>query len=140
VINGDIAYHKVWKQTQLLFQENDQQAEWGYWYWATDKTTKLTYQSGQDIVVRGNFESNGTLPDTQDTDYRAIEDNFPVFGFAIDLGSVGKQPVETLFSLGLTQELAIQFDGEGGTIQQVPSLWNSYFSTELDAVRFNATI
>jgi hypothetical protein len=43
----------------------------------------MTYQSGQDVIVRGNFLNNGTLPDTQDTDYRAISDDWPVFGFGL---------------------------------------------------------
>jgi len=43
----------------------------------------MTYQSGQDVTVRGNFLDNGTLPDTQDTDYRAISDDWPVFGFGM---------------------------------------------------------
>ena len=41
--------------------------------------------------------------------------------------------VGTLFTLGLTQEQAIQFDGANGDVS-VPSLWTSYFATELEAV------
>jgi len=43
----------------------------------------MSYQSGQDVTVRGNFLSNGDLPNTQDTDYRAINDDWPVFGFGM---------------------------------------------------------
>lgn len=77
--------------------------------------------------------SSGALPNTNDTDFRAIQDDFPVFGFAINLGSVGTSPVSTLFTLGLTQEIAIQFDSAEGIVPS-PSLWTSYFSTELAAV------
>jgi hypothetical protein len=35
----------------------------------------------------------------------------------------------------MTQEQAIQFDGETGTVS-LPSLWTSYFSSDLDAVDF----
>lgn len=127
-----IAYHKVYRQTQLLFSETNQQADWGYWYWSTQSVSGLTYQSGQDVVVRGAFMSNGTLPNTQDTNYRPIDDDYPVFGYAVNLGSV-VGPVSTLYTLGLTQEEAIQFDGETGIVP-VTSLWTSYFSNELDAV------
>lgn len=130
---GNIAYHKIWKQEQLLFSETDQQADWGFWYWATESTSALTFQSGQDIVVRGNFINTGTLSNTNDTDFRAIQDDFPVFGFAFNLGSVGTSPVSTLLTLGLTQEIAIQFASATGIVP-VPSLWTSYFSTELAAV------
>jgi hypothetical protein len=127
-----IAYHKVYRQTQLLFSETNQQADWGYWYWSTQGVPGLTYQSGEDVVVRGAFMDNGTLPNTQDSQYRPINDEYPVFGYAIDLGSV-VGPTDTLFTLGLTQEDAVQFDGDTGIVP-VTSLWTSYFSSELAAV------
>jgi hypothetical protein len=43
----------------------------------------MTYQSGADVTVRGNFLNKGDLPNTQDTNYRAINDNWPVFGFGM---------------------------------------------------------
>jgi hypothetical protein len=134
---GTVASHKVWRQEQLQFSETNQQADWGYWYWSTKNAPGMTYQSGQDAVVRGAFVSNGVLANTQDTNYRAINDNWPVFGFATDLGSVTGS-VNTVYSLGLTQEEAIQFDGATGVVP-VTSLWTSYFGSETDAVRvFNS--
>lgn len=133
--NGQIAYHKVWKQTQLEFSENNQQAEWGYWYWATDSQTGLSFQSGTDATVRGHFISTGKLPNSNDTNFRAINNDYPVFGFAVELGTLGTTAVNTLFTLGLTQEQAIQFNGTSGYIPY-PSLWTSYFSTELAALTF----
>jgi hypothetical protein len=123
----------VYRQEQLLFSEVADQAEWGYWYWATDNADGMTYQSGQDSVVRGQFANNGDLANTQDSNYRSISDNWPVFGFAYDLGSVGTSAVTRRFSLGLTQDVAIQYAGPNGTIQ-VPSLWKSYFSSDVAAV------
>lgn len=117
----------------MLFSETSDQADWGYWYYATNAVSGMTYQSGEDTSVRGSFTSNGKLPDTQDTNYRAINDDYPVFGFAIELGTVGTTAVSTLFSLGITQEEAIQFTGASGTVA-VPSLWTSYFSSETAAV------
>ena len=76
--------------------------------------------------------SNGTLPNTQDLNYRPIDDAWPVFAYAVKLGSV-VGPVSTLYTLGLTQEEAIQYDGETGIVP-VSSLWTSYFPTELAAV------
>jgi hypothetical protein len=129
----NVSYHKMYRQTQLLFSEINDQAEWGDWYWTTDNVANLTYQSGQDIVVRGNFSQNGKLQNTQDTNYRAIQTNWPVFAYAIDLGSVGESEVSTLFSLGLIQEQAIQFNGTDGVVS-LPSLWTNYFPNDLTAV------
>lgn len=130
---GGIAYHRVYRQTQLLWSETLDQTDYGYWYWATDNVANLTYESGADVDVRAAFTSNGVLADTNDTTYRAISDSCPTFAFAVDLGSVDATGVSTLFTLGLAQESAIQFDGASGNVS-VPSLWTSYFSSDLDAV------
>ena len=130
---GGLAYHRFYRQTQLLFSETNEQCDWGYWYWATDNDANLTFQSGSDQQVRTAFATYGFLADTQDTAYRAIQQNYPVFGFAKDLGSVGATPVDTLFTLGLAQDEAIQFDSASGVVP-VPSLWKNYFANALDAV------
>lgn len=125
----------MYRQTQLAFSEINQQAEWGYWYWSTDADDDMTHQSGQDTVVRGQFSSKGALTNGADTKYRAINNAWPVFGFSSNLGTVDSNPVGTLFSLGLTQDEAIQYEGSSG-YAPVPSLWKSYFDTDVDAVTF----
>ncbi|KAL2063340.1 hypothetical protein VTL71DRAFT_5145 [Oculimacula yallundae] len=132
--SDDIAYHRVYRQTQLEFSETADQADWGYWYWATKNSDKLTYQSGSDTDVRGAFQSNGKLANTKDTKYRSINQDYPVFGFSVDLGSVIGS-VSTLYTIGLTQEQAIQFDGATGIVP-LASLWTSYFSSETEALSF----
>ncbi|OJJ44210.1 hypothetical protein ASPZODRAFT_18402 [Penicilliopsis zonata CBS 506.65] len=135
VTDDGVAYHRVYRQTQLLFSENTDQGEWGYWYWATDNRAGLTYQSGRDVDVRGSFSSNGLLGNSKDTKYRAISNDWPVFGFANDLGSVNSTTASALFSIGLTQDKAVQYERTSGVVS-LPSLWTSYFSTELDALEF----
>ncbi|KAH9220619.1 glutaminase GtaA [Leptodontidium sp. 2 PMI_412] len=132
--SDDIAYHRVYRQTQLEFSETADQADWGYWYWATKNSDKLTYQSGSDVNVRGAFQDNGMLANTKDTNYRPINQEYPVFGFSVDLGSVTRS-VNTLYTIGLTQQQAIQFDGATGIVP-LASLWTRYFSSETDAVSF----
>jgi hypothetical protein len=132
--SDNLVYHKVWRQTQLEFSESFDQADWGYWYWTTKNVEDLTYQSGADRDVRGAFENNGKLGNTKDTNFRPINQDYPVFGFSRDLGSVTSS-VSTLYTIGLTQEQAIQFDGRSGLVP-LSSLWTSYFSSETDAVSF----
>ncbi|KAL4805552.1 hypothetical protein BDV18DRAFT_21455 [Aspergillus unguis] len=135
-VTGDgVAYHKVHRQTPLAFSENRDQAEWGDWYWATDSGTGLTYQAGPDNDVRGAFAKNGELSNTNDNNYRAISDNWPVFGFAHDLGTI-KSSTGVLFTIGLTQSDAIQFTGSSDTLSPIPSLWKSHFNSALDALEF----
>lgn len=101
----------------------------------TADTSDLTHQTGSDVVVRGQFVSTGNLTNTDDTNFRAINDAFPVFGFAIDLGSVGSMSTSSLFTINLNQDDVIVFEGAEGN-QTLPSLALSYFASDLDADTF----
>ncbi|KAM0716266.1 hypothetical protein Q7P37_007711 [Cladosporium fusiforme] len=133
--DGGVAYHKVFRQSQLLFTEINQQTEYGNWYYATDDAATLTHQSGADVTVRQQFTREGALDDTADTNYRPINDAFPVFGFSRNLGSVGSSSANVVFQLSLHQENAVQFLGRDG-VASVPSLWTSYFSDDIHALKF----
>ncbi|KAH8671259.1 glutaminase GtaA [Xylariales sp. PMI_506] len=133
-VNG-VAYHTFARADQEQMTEINQQASWGNWYWSTADTTGLTYQSGGDVDVRGAFIEKGVLPNTQDTAYRAIDNNWPVFAFSKELGAVTGS-VSTVFSIGYTQDEAVLFLGSGDDIEPVPSLWTSFFSSDLDAMSF----
>lgn len=130
---GGIAYHRFARQTQLLFTETLDMTDYGNWYWATNNAANLTHQSGSDTDLRGAFTSSGNLTNSNDTRYRAINDALPTFAFALDLGFVANTPVNTLFTVGLAQDPAVQFNGANGT-EPVKSLWTSYYTNELDAV------
>ncbi|KAL7933233.1 DUF1793 domain-containing protein [Trichoderma chlorosporum] len=132
---GGIRSHKFYRQNQEMFQEANDQASWGNWYWSTGDTRGVTYQIGQDTVVRGQFLSKGILTGHIDTNYRAVNDRWPVFAFARDLGMVGRISSSTLFTIGIAQDDAILFQGRGSSPDQVPSLWADYFNEE-DLVPF----
>ncbi|TVY28464.1 Glutaminase A [Lachnellula hyalina] len=134
---NNIVSHKSWRQTQSEFNADfpDDGSHWGNWYWSTAATPSLTSQSGGHETVRGNFLRDGKLPNTQDSNYRAISDNFPVFAFANDLSNVGNNPITTLYTIVHAQENAIQFDGANGIVS-VRSLWTSYFGSDLAVVEF----
>jgi hypothetical protein len=114
-------------------------AQWGNVYWATDKLESLTAQSGPDSVVRPAFVSNGKLDGSKDTNYRAINNTWPIFAFANDFGNVGTKQASQLFTIGLLQQNAIQFLGGDGLVK-LPSLWTSYFGNEIDAVSLSSCI
>ena len=133
VTPNNTAYHKFYRTTQLLFSETNDQAEWGSWYLAIAQDDTLSFESGSNSTLRPEFAANGTLSNTNDTAFRAINDNFPTFAFAKDLGTVSDTPISTLFTVALAQEEAIQFDGAEGIVS-LPSLWTDYFPDELSYV------
>jgi hypothetical protein len=108
---------------QRPLTEQGQLAAWGTVVWATTPAAGLTYQSGQDLVVRAQFVTSGSLTNGNDTNYRAIQDNWPVFGFCRDLGKVGGAPVTVPLSVGQVRTPAISYLG-----QDLQPLWTSYFS------------
>lgn len=93
----------------------------------------VTFQSGSDLDVRGTFVRDGKLAGSKDGNFRAINDNWPVFGYAVDFASVGVVSVSQLFTIGLCQEKAAQFLGANGLVT-LPSLWKDYFRDDLAAV------
>jgi hypothetical protein len=95
----------------------------------------MTLKSGPDVIVRGAFNKTGKLDNSRDTKFRAINDAWPVFGYAIDLGSVGTKATSSLFTIGLAQTDAIQFLGKDG-LKTVPSLWQDELKDELAALSF----
>jgi hypothetical protein len=103
--------------------EINNQAEWGTTIWSTPVTPGLTWQSGPANDVRAQFMANGALGNTNDTNYTAINDNYPVFAFAVDLGQVGGRPQSLLYTLGQVRTPAISFLGT-----DLAPLWSTYWS------------
>ncbi|CZT03416.1 probable glutaminase A [Rhynchosporium agropyri] len=136
-VQNGVASHKSFQRTESEFNADypDDAAHWGNWYWSTASTPSMSYQSGSDQTVRSIFLSNSVLPDTQDTEYRAISSRWPVFAFSNALGSVGNTPVSTLYTIVHAQKNAIYFNGANGLVS-LPSLWTSYWSTDLGMVNY----
>ncbi|KAK3061004.1 hypothetical protein LTS18_007231, partial [Coniosporium uncinatum] len=109
-----LAYHRIRKQLQEEYSEVNDQAEWGDFYWTTNNSDSLSWQSGSDRVVRESFIDVGVLPNEGDDDFRPIDQDYPVFGFARNLGS---------------------FNGSSG-YKASPSLWRSYFDDDIAAMDF----
>ncbi|KAF7557472.1 hypothetical protein G7Z17_g746 [Cylindrodendrum hubeiense] len=119
-----VRYHKFFREKQDIFQEVNEIPSWGNWYWATGN------QTGEHSVVRNQFTNNGLLTGYVDDEFRAIRDRWPVFGLAHDLGNVGSTSKSALFTIGYTQEEAIQFQGQEKDIQSIQSLWKEFFAED----------
>ncbi|KAG0709752.1 hypothetical protein DFH29DRAFT_978606 [Suillus ampliporus] len=85
---GNILTHQVMLENQELYTEYSDHIQQGAAYYSTLNSSSVTYQTGQDAVVRAQFINNGVLANTEDTNFRAVNDDWPVFAFAHDLGTV----------------------------------------------------
>ena len=130
--DGKVATHNLRRQTQLLFTEdapgNGAVAQWGNWLWSTGNDDNMSWQSGADVDVRGQFSSNGKLTDQGDTEFRAIGDRWPVLAFSHDLGDVSSAGASALFTIGLYQHDAIQFEGKDGIVS-LPAYWTNFWDS-----------
>lgn len=129
--NGTLQIWSVQLASQRPLTEQNQQAAWGSVVWATPTAPGLSYQSGQDIVVRGQFASTGKLSNTNDTNYRPIDDNWPVFGFCTDLGQLNGQAQTVPLAIGQVRTPAVSYQG-----QNLQPLWTAEFSTWQDMLGF----
>lgn len=84
--------------------------------------------------MRGQFIANGSLSNTQDTNFRAIDDNYPVFGFAKDLGTVTSATDPVIFSIGLVRDPAIEYIVANGAFQDRSLYFWSQYSNIADVV------
>ena len=108
-----------------VLTENGDTAEWGTITWSSQNTASLTWQISQDSATRAQFITNGKLTNTADTNQpRRINDNWPVFGFANDFGTVGRKSTsDFVISIGHVREPAVSYLGTN-----LEPLWKNYYA------------
>lgn len=111
--------------------EQKQFAAWGTVVWATGKRDGLTFESGEDTRVRGRFVEHGKLSNRNDTDYRSINDRWPVFGLSADLGQLEGSAVTTEFIIGQVRTPSVSYMGK-----PLRPLWARYFDAWQDMLGF----
>jgi len=69
----------------------------------------VTYQTGQDAVVRAQFITNGVLANTEDTNLCVVSDDWPVFAFAHILCTVSTTATNpVIYTVAHVRDPAIQ--------------------------------
>ncbi len=114
----------VTPNSPTVLAETNDYPSWGTAVWATNGPG-FSYQSGPDTTVRSLAVSQGSLNNTMDTNMpRAINNQWPVFGFNFNLGSVsGGATAPIVFVLGHVRQPAVSYQGN-----QIAPLWQSYWS------------
>lgn len=96
----------------------------------------MTYQTGQDAVVRAQFVNYGVLSNAEDTNFRAISHDWPVFAFAHDLGTVSIAATDPLiYTVGHVRDPAIQYIIANNVYQPRSVYFWSAYSSVADLVR-----
>ncbi|KAJ8475297.1 hypothetical protein ONZ51_g6647 [Trametes cubensis] len=96
----------------------------------------VTFQTGQDIVVRAQFINHGALPNAQDSNFRGVSANWPVFALARDLGKVNSASTSAtaVFAVGHVRDPAVQYITASNGVQQRSSLFMAQASPIYSAI------
>lgn len=91
----------------------------------------MTYEVGPDTVLRPGFIATGVLNNTVDSQFRAIDDSWPVFAFAHDLGVVtASTTTPIVYTIGEVRDPLVQLLN----IPNTNSLRGAYYFTRYSSV------
>ena len=99
----------------------------------------MNYQSGDAVNVRRAFASSGSLHNTNDESFRAIQDRTPVFAFSksFNPGQQSKSYADSVtFTVALVQNPVVQYAAARGLTLMRP-LWESWFPTTEQLLSFH---
>jgi hypothetical protein len=86
--------------------------DWGYAYIAASATESKGAISSEENLLK-SFTGNGSLPARDDTNQpRAVSDELPTMGLAIDFGKVGNEPVTRRAMIAYDDVYAVDWFGE----------------------------
>ncbi|KAJ7684039.1 hypothetical protein B0H17DRAFT_1073347 [Mycena rosella] len=126
---GTVLTHQVQLSSPTVFSEISDHTQYGSAFYSTSNTVGATYQTGADVNVRAQFINNGKLANTLDTGFRAVSNNWPVFGLAHDLGTITAATTPVVFSVGHIRDPAISYIVAGGGTQSRSLYFLSQFTT-----------
>ncbi|KAF9256003.1 DUF1793-domain-containing protein [Marasmius fiardii PR-910] len=124
-----ILTHTAQLSTQNELQETADMSNDGVLYFATSPGNGITWQTGGHYSLRGWFLSQGYLNNTKDTGFRNINDNYPVFAYAHDLGSITTR-ASIVWAIGLVRDHVIQ-DTTGSNTISLPGYWTTKFQSDV---------
>ena len=98
----------------------------------------MTWQTTFRETARLNFNMNGRLDNTSDTDFRTIG-QYPVLAYALDLGNITQTSNPLVFAIGLVRDPVVSYR-TAETTQHLSHLWQSRWSSIGSAVSPSPTI
>ncbi|KAK0490831.1 DUF1793-domain-containing protein, partial [Armillaria novae-zelandiae] len=151
---GDTLVHQAQLQDPSPFAEIEDRTQYGSVYYATQANAGVTYQTGADVDVRNQFINHGVLSNTEDNGFRAIQERWPVFAFAHELGNISESTIPVVVAIGHVRDPAIQYIVADGAIQKrslyffsqttvadnIPSFLSDYTDAITRANNFDNTV
>ncbi|PBK74135.1 hypothetical protein ARMSODRAFT_1014448 [Armillaria solidipes] len=123
--------HQATRQTRQNMQEINDIAEDATVYYAFPISDDTTYQTGGYNDVGDDFIRNGALFDSEDINFRRIEDNFPVL--AVNLNNITRTISSVVWAIGLVRDPVTRFYPTSDTANNSRS---PYFRTTYNTIDF----
>ncbi|KAF9259183.1 DUF1793-domain-containing protein [Marasmius fiardii PR-910] len=133
-ITSPLLIHSAQLSNPKPLQEDTNMASDGILYHATNPGNGVSWQSGGHYSLRGWFLSQGSLNNTKDSSFRNIDDNFPVFAYAHDLGSVTSSVSSIVWAIGLVRNPSIRQTVGGGSLD-LPPYWTTRYNSANDGIQ-----
>ncbi|KAK7026405.1 hypothetical protein VNI00_015640 [Paramarasmius palmivorus] len=102
----------------------------GILYHASLTSSGMTWQTGGHYALRAWFLTQGRLNNTQDTNMRKIGDNFPVFAFANDLGSITSTSQPLVWAIGYARTPVVRYTNS----EELQPYWTARYNRIDDGV------
>ncbi len=99
---------------------------------------KLTWQTGEDVTLRGQFVNNGVLLNTGDAQFRGVSDRWPVFALAHDLGQISSGSDAMVFAVGHVRDPVVEYIVANNNVQTRSLYFWSQYSSASDAVSISS--
>jgi len=80
----------------------------------------LTWQIASQNI-RTDFITTGNLANTIDTNFRAINDDWPVSAFALNFGNITRTTTPLVFAMGLVRDPVVTY--QTGQLEPRSQLW-----------------
>jgi hypothetical protein len=122
-------YHSIQRSSPQFLSEDHDMGEDGVVYHATLLSDSMTWRTGSDVNSRDRFIQQGNLENSKDSNFRNINDAFPVMALAVDLGNVQKITKPTVWAVGKARDPAIIYKGASGQQER-----SSYFRSKYDSI------
>ncbi|KAH8997957.1 hypothetical protein EDB92DRAFT_2024888, partial [Lactarius akahatsu] len=120
---SDVVYHTVNMQNPVVFNEINDQAEWGSAYYAMKSANNVTFKIALDLNSRGLFLLHGVLDNQTDPNFRSISSNYAVFAISRDLGTIQATEDPVVWAVGLTMDQVINYTDLSGAAPRPRSLF-----------------
>ncbi|KAM5534567.1 hypothetical protein V8D89_011771 [Ganoderma adspersum] len=117
---GSSIYHDIQLQSPKHdFSEFADQAQDGTVYYAMSTSQpRITWQIDSDKTTSNEFRTNGILRNSASTAFSSISPVYPVFAFAVDLGTIQSTASPVTWSVGYVRDPAVMYTTATGAIQQ----------------------